>query len=165
MDLWIELLHALGHDPVAAAGFTLGTDFEGNQWRFFKYPAEDLRALFGIEVDEFNVWRPVLDHVEEQLGLGRLFTVEVDSWYLPDTAGISYRGARQDDDRPQRSTARPAPWLLPQRRLFDARAATTSTGSSLGRPVDPAVLPPYVETVRLDRLRRDDPDRWPRWSA
>ena len=70
VDVWIEVLHALGLDPVAAAAFTLSCDFEGDQWTFFKYPPEDLRTLFGIEVAELNVWRPVVDHVEEQLGLG-----------------------------------------------------------------------------------------------
>ncbi len=37
-----------------------------------------------------NVWRPVVDHVEEQLALGRLCTVEGDAWFLPDTVGVSY---------------------------------------------------------------------------
>ncbi len=83
------MLHALGLDPVAAAAFTLSTDFEGDQWTFFKFPPEDLRALFGLEVAEFNVWRPALDHAEEQLELGRLFTVEVDAWFLPDTRASS----------------------------------------------------------------------------
>ncbi len=47
VDMWIEVLHALGLDPVAAAAFTLSCDFEGDQWTFFKYPPEDLRALSG----------------------------------------------------------------------------------------------------------------------
>ena len=91
VDVWIEVLHALGLDPVAAAAFTLSCDFEGDQWTFFKYPPEDLRGLYGIEVAELNVWRPVVDHVGEQLALGRLCTVEVDAWFLPDTRGVSYR--------------------------------------------------------------------------
>ena len=79
VDVWIEVLHALGLDPLAAAAFTLGCDFEGDQWTFFKYPPEDLRALYGIDVAEMNVWRPVVDHVEEQLAMGRLCTVEGDA--------------------------------------------------------------------------------------
>ena len=102
VDVWIEVLHALGLDPVAAAAFTLSADFEGDQWTFFKYPPEDLRTLFGLEVSELNVWRPVIDHVDEQLELGRLCTVEVDSWFLPDTRGVSYRHRpREDHHRPQ----------------------------------------------------------------
>ncbi len=38
VDLWIELLHSLGLDPLAAAAFTISTDFEGDQWTFFKFP-------------------------------------------------------------------------------------------------------------------------------
>ena len=54
MDVWIEVLHALGLDPVAASAFTLSCDFEGDQWTFFKYPPEDLRALFGIEAVSYT---------------------------------------------------------------------------------------------------------------
>ena len=41
VDVWIEVLHALGLDPTAAGAFTLSTDFEGDQWTFFKFPPED----------------------------------------------------------------------------------------------------------------------------
>ena len=95
VDLWIEMLHALGLDPVAGAAFSLSSDFEGDQWAMFKFPTADLRTLFGLEVAELNVWRPVVDHIAEQLGFGRLLTVDVDAWYLPDTAGVTYRVEHQ----------------------------------------------------------------------
>lgn len=91
VDLWIELLHALGLDPVAGLAFTLAAGFDGDQWEFFKFPPEDLRDLYGIDVREINVWRPLHEHIELHLELGNLLTVEADSWYLPDTAGVSYR--------------------------------------------------------------------------
>ena len=91
IDLWIELLHARGLDPVAALPFTLTTDFEGDQWTFGKFPHADLRALYGIEIIELNVWRPLLGHLEEQLAMARTPIVEVDGFYLADTAGTSYR--------------------------------------------------------------------------
>ena len=91
VDLWIEVLHALRLDPVACLPFTLGTDFEGDQWTFFKPPLSDLRDLYGIEVEELNCWRPLLDHAVEQLKLGRLVLTEADSFFLPDTAGTDYR--------------------------------------------------------------------------
>jgi len=160
VDVWIEVLHALGLDPVAAAAFTLSCDFEGDQWTFFKYPPEDLRNLFGIEVAELNVWRPVVDHVEEQLGLGRLCTVEVDAWFLPDTRGVSYR------DEHVKTTIVPTRLDRAARRLdYFHNAGLFSVDDEdfdgifhLDGPVDPGVLPPYVETVRLDRVRRDPPD-------
>ena len=52
VDVWLELLHALGLETGPALAFTLAVDFEGDQWQFFKFPAEDLQRLYGIEVAE-----------------------------------------------------------------------------------------------------------------
>ena len=83
LDMMIEVLHVLGLDPVAALPGALGTDFDGDHWALFKYPLEDLRMLFGLEVTEMYVWRPVVDHVADHLAQGHLLTVEVDAFYLP----------------------------------------------------------------------------------
>ncbi len=91
IDLWIELLHARGLDPVAALAFTITADVEGDQWTFGKFPHADLRALYGIDIIELNVWRPIVGHLEEQLAMARTPIVEVDAFYLADTAGTSYR--------------------------------------------------------------------------
>jgi hypothetical protein len=90
-DVWIELLHAWGLDPVAGLAFTLAIDFEGDQWTFFKFPAADLDELCGLDVQELAIWRPLAAHVEEQVGQGRPVLVELDSFHLPDTAGTAYR--------------------------------------------------------------------------
>ena len=50
IDVWIEVLHAFGLEPLAALPFTVGQDFEGDHFTFFKFPPEDLRALFGLSV-------------------------------------------------------------------------------------------------------------------
>lgn len=94
-DMWIEILHSRGLDPVAGLAFSVGTDFDGEQWTMFTYPEEDLRALYGIEVHELNVWRPLVDHLEDQLRLGHLVPVDVDAYYLPDTREVTYRLAHQ----------------------------------------------------------------------
>jgi hypothetical protein len=91
VDLWIELLHTSGVEPLAALPFTFGVDVEGDQWTFFKFPLADLYALYGVEVIELQVWRAITTHLEEQLALGRPALVEVDAFYLPDTAGTSYQ--------------------------------------------------------------------------
>ena len=91
VDVWIELLHAWGFEPLAALPFTVAIDFEGDQWTFFKFPHADLLELFGLDVQELAVWRPLASHIDEQLTLGRPVLVELDSFYLPDTAGASYR--------------------------------------------------------------------------
>jgi hypothetical protein len=160
VDVWIEVLNALDLDPVAASAFTLSCDFEGDQWTFFKFPPEDLWSLYGIDVAEMNVWRPVVDHVEEQLAMGRLCTVEGDALFLPDTAGVSY------------GTHHVKTTIVPSRLDRDARALGYFHNAGyyelegddfdglfrLGTHEDPAALPPYMERIRLDRVRRDDPD-------
>jgi len=93
VDLWVELLHACGLEPIAALPFAFAIDIEGDQWTFFKFPPADLDALYGVEVFELNVWRPLVTHLEEQFALDRPSIVEVDAFYLPDTAGTTYRTA------------------------------------------------------------------------
>ncbi len=157
MDIWIEVLHALGLDPLAAGACTLSAGFEGDQWTLLKIPPEDLRALYGLEVTELNVWKPLLDHVVEQLGLGRLCTVEADSWFLPDTRGDSYREVHT------KSTVVPQMVDVDRRHLgyfhnagyFELAGDDFDGVFHRGAYADPATLPPYVETIRLDRLRRD----------
>src|SRR4051794_14622893 len=69
VDIWIELLHAWGFEPIAALPFTFGIDFEGDQWTFFKFPHADLYDLFGLDVQELAIWRPLVAQVEEQVAL------------------------------------------------------------------------------------------------
>ena len=90
VDLWIETLHGLGLDPVAGLAFCVGIDLEGDQWTFFKYPIRDLEQLYGLEMIELNVWRSLPEQTREQVELGRAVVVELDGYFLPDTAGNSY---------------------------------------------------------------------------
>ena len=80
VDVWIEFLHALGLEPTAAMGFTLAVDFEGDQWTFFKPPLGDLRTLYGIDVQELTVWRPLLEPASQYLGAGKLISTEADAY-------------------------------------------------------------------------------------
>ena len=67
------------------------------------------------------MWRPLVDHLEEQLALGRPAIVEVDAFYLPDTAGTSYHTEHvKTSIAVQRSIALAAARLLSQRRLLRA---------------------------------------------
>ncbi len=91
VDIWIEVLHALGFDPAAALGFTVAQDFEGDHFTFAKIPLEDLRELFGLEVTELALYDTLERHVVEQVSRGRLVLAEVDGFGLPDTRGVSYR--------------------------------------------------------------------------
>ena len=107
-----------------------------------------------------NVWRPVIDHVADQLGMGRLCTVEVDSWFLPDTRGVSYGIDHV------KSTIVPQMLDREERRLgyfhnagyFELDGDDFDGVFRLGSHAEATGLPPYVEVVRLDRIRRDDPE-------
>ena len=90
-DVLIELLHARGDEPLAMLSFIVRTDWEGDQFTYFKPPYHDLYELFGIEIHEMLPYRTVPEHIEEQLRLQRTVLVEIDAWYLPDTAATSYR--------------------------------------------------------------------------
>lgn len=89
-DLWIELLGALGLEPEAAFGFAITQDFEGDQFTFFKPPLEDIEALYGVRVTELALYDDLVRHLELQAAQGRVVLIELDSFYLPDTRGITY---------------------------------------------------------------------------
>ncbi len=91
LDVVIELLHAFGHEPLAALSVTASTRWEGDQWTFCKFNDEDLRFLFGADIQELNPWKELDLHVVEQLKQGNPVLIEADSFYLPDTRGSSYQ--------------------------------------------------------------------------
>jgi hypothetical protein len=151
-DLWIEALHALCRDPVAGLAFTIEVDFEGDQWTMFKYPAADLQTMYGLRVNELNVWRDLGEHVEEQLSLGHLVTIDADAWFLPDTRDVTYRTGHQ------KTTIMVQMVDLNGRELgyFHNAAYFELDGDDFdgvlrrGAYADPSVLPPYVEAIRVD---------------
>ncbi len=151
-DIVVELLHAAGHEPLAAMGATLTVDFEGDQWTFFKPVPADLELLYGVDIHEMQPYRPLPEQIAEQLSAGRSVTVEMDSWYLPDTAGTSY-GA----EHVKSSIAAEAIDLEAQRlHYFHATGLHRLEGGDyrgvfrLGHPPAEGPLPPYTELVRFD---------------
>jgi hypothetical protein len=152
-DLWIEALHALGYDPVAGLSFTLASGFDGDQWRMFTYPQETLSSLYGIEADELNVWRPLREHVVEQLALGNLVAFDADAWCLPDTAGLTYRRVHQKTTLMVTSidTERRSLRYLHNAGCYELRGEDFET--LLPETPAPDVLPPYTLQVRLGRRR------------
>lgn len=153
-DLWIELLHALGQEPLAMLPFTLAVDFEGDQWTFFKPPLEELRALYGIDVQELTVWRPLIEHAVEHLGAGKLISTEADAFWLPDTAGTDYR------TKHTKTTILLNSLDLENRQLgyFHNAGYFVLSGEDftqlfrLEQGDDPAFLPLFAELVRIDRM-------------
>ncbi len=90
-DVWIEVLHELQHEPIAMLGPCVRVTLEADQWTFFKPSFDDLYLLYRCEVVETNPWRGLLATCESAVASGRIAIPEVDSWFLPDTAGVSYR--------------------------------------------------------------------------
>jgi hypothetical protein len=150
-DVLIELLHGCGYEPLAAFGHVVRMDFEGDQWTFFKPPPEDLELLFGIDIHEMQPYRPLPVQIAEQLEEGRTIIVEVDSWYLPDTASTSYR-----NEHVKTSVAPDAIDPAGERLRYFHNAALHELGGEDYRGVfrigefSEDVLPPYTELVRFD---------------
>ncbi|MCT2249608.1 DUF1839 family protein [Kocuria rhizophila] len=93
MDVWIGLTTVLGLDPVPMLGAAFSADFLGDQWEFLKPRQEDIEALYGLTVGEYDTWRPLGEHLQRAMSRGDALVVEVDAFHLPDTAGVSYRAA------------------------------------------------------------------------
>ncbi|NHN56587.1 DUF1839 family protein [Calidifontibacter sp. DB0510] len=91
LDVWISVLHGLGLDPVPALAPVLALSADDDQLTFVKTDERDLRELYGIRYGEHPLWVSLLEHVVTQAEAGHLLVVEADSFYLPDTAGTSYR--------------------------------------------------------------------------
>jgi hypothetical protein len=146
IDVWIEVLHALGCEPSACLGFVLGLDWEGDQFTFFKPPLEDLFELYGVEVQELTVYKPLLDNALTQVRGGR----------MPDTKGTDYRtnhvkttvGIQSIDvDRRELGYFHNAGYHL----LSDADFVGLFR---LDVPPDPTHMPFFAELVRTRRVRR-----------
>ena len=153
VDIWIEVIHAIGCEPLAIAPFVVALDFEGDQWTFFKPPHDELRDLYGIDTQELNCWRPLIEHAQEHLAAGKLISTEADAWWLPDVSGTDYR--RQHT----KSTIVLADLDVEARRLgyFHNAGYFMLDGEDFAKTFrldiepDPAFMPFFAELVRIDR--------------
>jgi hypothetical protein len=151
-DLWIELLHARGLEPIATMAFCLTVDFEADQWTFFKPPSTDLELFYGVDVHEMQLYRDLVDHIHDQLMLGRSMIIEVDAFYLPDAVGVSYRQVHQKTAIAIVGLDRLSERLV----YFHGRGLHEATGNDyrnllkVSSAVLPDILPPYAELVRFD---------------
>ena len=156
IDIWIEVLHALQLDPLAVLACTVAIDFEGDQFTFFKPPHQELWELYGVDVQELNVWRPLLAHAQEHLARGTLISTEADAFWLPDTQGTDYR--RQHT----KTTIVLADLDLGRSQLGYFHNASYHTLQDedfvqtfrVGFAADPAFLPLFAETIRFERIAR-----------
>jgi hypothetical protein len=154
VDIWIEVIHALGLEPRAILPFAAAVDFEGDQWTFFKPPHGELRDLYGIDVQELNVWRTLLEHAQEHLAAGKLISTEADAWWLPDTSGTDYRRQHtkstivlNDLDLDRRTLG-----YFHNAGYFRLEGEDFARTFRLDQPPDPAFMPLFAELVRVDRV-------------
>lgn len=158
-DIWIELLHALELEPLAMLPFTIAVDFEGDQWTFFKPSHAELYELYGVDVQELTVWRPLIEHAVEHLSAGKFISAEADAFWLPDTAGTDYR------NKHTKTTIMLASLDLAARKLgyfhnagyFELSGEDFTQLFRIGAGPDPAFLPLFAELVRVDKVRRRPP--------
>jgi Domain of unknown function (DUF1839) len=151
-DIVIELLHARGDEPLATFGSFVRMGFENDQWTFFKPLAVDLELLFGVDIHEVQPYRSIPGQIAEVLALGRTMTIELDAWYLPDTAATSYEEAHVKTGVIAESID-----LAGQRfryfhnaSLFELAGKDFRGAFRLGDDWSEDVLPPYTELIRFD---------------
>jgi hypothetical protein len=156
VDIWIELVHALGCEPLAMLPFVNAIDFLGDQWTFFKPKHDELRSLYGIDVQELNCWRSLIEHAEEHLGAGRLIATEADAWWLPDVTGTDYRTQHtkssivlNDLDVEGRTLG-----YFHNAGYFRLDGEDFARTFRLDIPPDPAFMPFFAELVGIDALQR-----------
>ncbi|HUP97836.1 MAG TPA: DUF1839 family protein [Usitatibacter sp.] len=152
-DLAIELTHGLGYEPAAMLAFTLAIDFEGDQWTFFKPAPCDLYELYGFDLQELAIWRPLVEHVAEQVQAGYPVLVEVDSHYLPDTTGTAYGLSHSKTTIGVNEIDVPAARLgyFHNAGYFALAGDDFRNLFQLEGPAHERVLPPYVEFIKWRR--------------
>jgi hypothetical protein len=150
-DVLIELLHSRGYEPLAGMGHLVRSDFEGDQFTFFKMPQGDIEALYGVDIHEMQPVGALPDQIETQLDRGRTMLVELDSYYLPDTAATDYRRNHVKSTVAVEAIDQASETL----RYFHNTGLFELSGDDYrgvfglnGRPAE--MLPPYLEIARFD---------------
>jgi len=91
VDLWIELLHGNGLEPLAALAFTVTQDFEQDQFTLGRLPPDDIEKLYGLQVQELAVFDSLEERALVQTRRSNIVLVDVDAFFLPDLRTLSYR--------------------------------------------------------------------------
>lgn len=149
-DVVLELLHGMGHEPLAALAFTLSVDFDVDQWTFFKFQPADLETLYGLQLFELAPWRPLARHVHDHVAAGRPILVELDSFFLPDTAGTAYKLAHVKSTVAVNEIDLEREYMTYfHNQSFHALEGQDFVGVfQTGGLVHPRMLPPYIEFVK-----------------
>ena len=125
-----------------------------------------LRTLRQEGLLVIDVHKPMLDHVLEQSGRGRVVMPEVDAWFLPDTRGVSYRLQHV-------KTTIAVEHIDPVERTlgyFHNSGHHALRGDDFDGLFQPfaeerTALPPFVEIAKLDRMVAHPPIELARRAA
>ncbi len=122
---------------------------------FFKLSPGDLAELYGVEVHELNVWRPLLAHAMHHVGEGKLVLTEADAYFLPDTAETDYGRKHTKTTIAIESIDTDARRLgyFHNANYHSLDGADFANLFGIDVPPDPARLPLFAEIVRLDRVK------------
>lgn len=91
LDLWIELLHALGRDPLPLLGLAAALDWEADHFTFLKPSSSDIVTMTGVTLHELALWDDTEAHIVAQITTRAVPLLEVDAFFLPDTHSNAYR--------------------------------------------------------------------------
>ena len=90
-DILVELLHARGDEPLAALGFTCASTSRATSGRSSSRRRATSSAVRHRHPRDAAVPAAARTRSPSSSRAGRTMIVELDAWYLPDTAATSYR--------------------------------------------------------------------------
>lgn len=149
-DAVIELVAATGAEASAVVAGAAATDFEHDQFTFFKPAAEDLRLIAGIELRETQPVGSLATQVATRLASGETLMPEVDAWWLPDTAATSYRAEHVKTSVVVEAIDVDREIVRYFHNATYAEAGGADFRGLFGLDATPRPLPPYVDGVWLD---------------
>jgi hypothetical protein len=150
-DIISELLHARGDGRSRRSGSFVEWTWRTTSGRSSsRWPSTWRSSTNGHH--EIQPYRSIPHQIEEQLRLGRTMTIELDAWYLPDTAATSYGNAHvktgviaEAIDLPNEVFRYYHNASLYELSGADFRGAFRTEPGWSGD-----VLPPYTELIRFD---------------
>ncbi len=149
LDVWIELLHAIGRDPLPLMGAAVALDWEADHFTFLKPSAADLFAAAGVTMHELALWDDIEAHVTAQLAHGAIPLIEVDAFFLPDTGGNAYQARHTKTTIAITALDPAAAWLEYLHNAGMYRLEGEDYAGVLGCGRQRPMLFPYAELVRV----------------
>ncbi|WP_186304520.1 DUF1839 family protein [Kocuria palustris] len=157
LDVWIELLHGLGHAPEPMFAAAVAAAAQTTQFEFLKVEHRDLEEVYGIRVGEHDIWLGLQEQVLQQLDAGHAMLIEADAFWLPDTRGVSYGIEHTKTSIVVLAADPPAQELVYLHNEGLHRLGGEDFDRVLGPGRADGIVPsPYTELIRLDGLRSPD---------